>query len=287
MTKLADRAMLVSLHQRTWQANVNDSEISNEMSDHYGAEPGSIRAVKKLTPDSYVRPIMQVANFGRRQHYHLTVPGMVKGQQLLATSLYDRYIAAQEQIKDEFDKAVRDFCDIYPEIKEAAPKRLGNAFKEDDFPSVEKIKTFFEYTIAFSPVPNVDDWRLEGLTDLDENSLRRQAEERVATMYENTVEEVFGKIKGALNKMIEQINQYDENKKGLRDITVQNVQEITEIAMMMNVTNNPLITEIGHRMFHEFKSLDGKMLRQDAHVRGDVKTRIEDMLNKIKEKQAS
>lgn len=280
--KLADRAMMVSLHQRAWQGNVRDDDISSTMVDHYGAEPGTIKAIKSLTPISYVKPIIVTANYGRREHYHLTVPGFVKGQQLLATKVYERYVGTQQAIQSEFEDRVKKFIDIYPDILASAPQRLNKAYKEEDFPTVKQIATYFEYAVNFSPVPNIDDWRLDGLGKENETDVRLKAENRVRSMYDNAVQEMFRRAHEVLSKIAKQADEYEDTKGGLKDVTIKNLHDMTELVLSMNITNNPLLVEIGNEMRDSFAGLDGKELRTNADLRESISDRAKRILDQIK-----
>ena len=89
--------------------------------------------------------------------------------------MFEEYMLTQQEIKDQFIRAVNDFAGIYPSIREKAKAKLGTAYKDRDFPSDHRIKSYFDYSVQPSPVPEVNDWRLDGVDPKDIEGLRKRS----------------------------------------------------------------------------------------------------------------
>ena len=283
MTKLSEKAMLVSLHQRAWAAKAVDHEIASDTETTYGAETGTISVVKALTPKEYIQPVYQIMWFGRKEHYRLVTPGLSTGQHLLSAAMVDRYTMIQMQIKESFQFAVDKFISIYPEILEGAPARLNKAYKASDFPTESQIRGYFEYRHAFLPVPDVTDWRLEGVDTGDVNEIRGSIEDEVRAMFNTATKEVFERARGVLANIAAQAEEYKPGPGSggaLREATINNLKEVSELVMSMNVMSDPALAELGKEMIENFANLEAARLRKDEELRKDLAATATRLLKK-------
>ena len=188
---LSHRAVLVNLSIRQWKGVATDREVAAQAELSAGAEQGTMTVIKELTPKYLINPIKQIARLGRDEHYRITLPGLIQGQHLLPTAMFEHYMLAQGAIKEQFFDAVEDFIKAYPEIRSMAASRFGTAYKDHDFPSVASIRSFFDYTYHPSPVPEVTDWRLDGVEPAHLDDLRKEVENSVADMYRDATKALY------------------------------------------------------------------------------------------------
>ena len=283
MTKpLSHTSMLVYLSQRAWKATAVDHEVSAYMEQSYSAESGTMTAIKALCPKEIIQPIQRAMRLGRAQHYLLTTPGLFRGQHLLSTAMFETYAQTQQAIKDEFESRVRDFLSIYPKIVRNAA-RLGNAYKMEDFPDENSIKTFFEYTLQYQPVPDMSDWRMDGVDAEQVDAIRREAEEGVNAMYRKATEEVYTRAREVLEKLYNQATNYSLDAPGamLRDATIEHIKEISSLVSSMNISGDPTLDYVGQQMLKEFSELKGKELRADVNRRSEVAAKAQKILARL------
>jgi hypothetical protein len=284
MNNLGDRAVLVSLSTRAWRATAADREIAKQTENEYQAAQGTMKVVKDLVPRSVTAPIFRIIDYGRSEHYRLTCLGFTKGQQLLSTALFDRYCITQNEIREGFNFAVQRLCEMYPEVLEEAPKRLGNAFKISDFPTVEQLPGYFYYKSTFAPIPSTEDWRLEGLAEGDMTEVRRDVEESIHSMYQEATKEIYERAREVLKNIASQARSYESTFGGsslLRNATIENLKDVSGLICQMNITNDPVLTEIGEDMVKEFSQLEGEELRKDAKQRESIATIAERLMKKM------
>ena len=266
---IAHRAVLVSLTQRMWKGTATDREVAAQAELSAGAEQGTMTVIKELTPKYLMLQIKGVARLGRTEHYRMTVPGLITGQHLLPTAMFETYMLAQGAIKDQFFEAVEDFIKLYPDIRHKAASRFGTAYRDKDFPSVHGIRSYFDYSYHPSPVPDVSDWRLDGVDSKHVDELRKEVEDSVANMYREATKTVFERAREMLESLISQAKNYSLDAPGamLRDATIEHVRELSSLVCSMNVTGDPVLEDVGQRMLKEFADLSGKELRSSADSR--------------------
>lgn len=279
----SNNAVLVSLNQRAWKATATDRDIASQAEEANEAETGVISVIKKLTPNHYISPIKSIMAIGRTEHYRMTSPGLTRGLHLLAAPMMQRYTMIQSEVQDQFVLAVNRFVSIYPSILEMAPDRLGKAFKEEDFPTAAQIKTFFEYKIKLVPVPDLNDWRLDGLTNEDTDQIRSDIENDVRSMFNTATRELYDKARSVLEKVANQAKEYKggPGSSTLRDATIDSLKEMAELIPLMNVTNDPVLFDIGKEMTDNFTNIVGSDLRKNEEMRHDLGATIGRILDRF------
>jgi hypothetical protein len=281
--KLETRGILVTLTQRAWKATATDRELAEATEQAAHAETGTMRVIKELTPKDVIQPIKYIMSVGRSEHYNMTVPGLMRGQQLLASAMFYDYLTVQKEIESIFLARVNHFLEIYPAIIEAAPARIGSGYKVEDFPSVNQIRSYFEYKYTFIPVPTIDDWRLEGLASVDQGNLKIEIEDQVKVMYNRATREMFDRAKEILTRVAKQAREYTggPGSAQLRDATIENLKEMANLVVKMNVTDDPELSRIGYEMIEAFADEEGQKLRQDQTARERIAAAAERIAARI------
>ena len=284
MANNLDGAMLTTLTIRKWQAKCRDREVLSFVENHYEAKKGNMSLVKKLVPDFYVRPINFAAQTGRLEHYKYTVPGIRQGMHLLSTELWDEYVKKQRVIKASFTDAVEIFLENYDAIIEDAPNLLGKTFKEADFPSKAAVKSHFDYDLQFMPVPNIHDWRLQGIEGDEVEAIKASVEEDIQQMYHDATAELINRATFTMDKLYEQIVTFDPKTGGakLRDATIEHAREIARLTVDMNTTKDPDLDSAGKQMMEQLEGVESESLRTDPAARKSLAASFQELSAKLK-----
>jgi hypothetical protein len=280
-TPISHRAMLVALNQRAWKGAASDREVAAQAELSAGAEMGTMTVIKQLAPKHLIQPINTIKRLGREEHYKMTVPGLFRGQALLPTKMFETYMLTQSEIKDQFFKAVDAFDKVYPSIVTKAKVKLGTAFRERDFPT--NIKSLFGYDIQTAPVPEVNDWRLDGVAPADVANLRSEVEDSVRKMYHDATMTMFERARDMLENMIRQAKGFNPKHPGatLGDPTIEQIKELASLFCDMNITGDPTLDKIGKEMLRDFADLQGSEIRKSAEMRTDIATKAAKILAKM------
>lgn len=280
---LQDKAVLVSLTRRMWTAHTVDRDISEEIEKRTEAEQGTMKVIKELAPKAFTAPIRRIADYGYVEHCRMTVPGFVRGQNILSSALFDRYTEIQSEVRGTFESVVRDFIDIYPDIVNEAPRRLGSAFNRDDFPTQDQMRSYFDYRIRFYPVPIINDWRLDGVTEQENERIREGLRDEVRETFTAATLEIYDRAKEVLQKIIDQAKNYQGGPGAslLRDATIQNLKEVASLIPSMNIIGDPKLNEIGYEMIDHFCNIEAAELRKSEKMRDDVASAAKRILAKI------
>ena len=279
--KLSHRAMLMTFTQRAWKGKATDRAVAAQAEVANAAEQGTMTVIKELTPKHLIQPIKTIMTLGRNEHYKMTLPGLVRGQHLLPTAMFEQYMLTQREIKTQFFDVVEKFINVYPGIIEKAESRFGNAFRKSDFPTVNSIRSYFDYSYTPSPVPEASDWRIEG-DGIDAEALRAEVTDSVNDMYRKATEELMGQCKDWLTKIELQTKHYSTDAPGamLRDAMLENMNDFVSIVRDMNITGDPKLAKIAEEM-QQFADLSGPELRRDEKHRKQLSVAAGNILKKL------
>ena len=278
-----DGAFLASLSIRVWQGVTRDAEITETAAAEFEMRHGNLTAMKRLIPTHYLREVNAIAQLGRTQHYRFTVPGIVEGTRLLSVDLYETYLNTMRTIKADFEQAVEGFVQEFPLIVAAAPDELGRAFHEQEYPTAAQIKSHFSLELKLLPVPDVQDWRIKGISSEDAEAVRAAATREVEDMYQGAIKDLTTRAHSMLEKVHDQIKTFNPAHGGskLKEPTIKALKEMAQLTVAMNVANDPHLKTLGEEMISKFDALDATKLREDASRRTALKDTIADIMGRL------
>src|SRR5260370_38589916 len=70
-------------------------------------------------------------------------------------------MARMREFEASFEQAVESFLRVYPQYIEQVRPELNGLFREEDYPSVEKLRTKFGVKLEVLPIPSGTDYRVE------------------------------------------------------------------------------------------------------------------------------
>jgi len=287
MSSLSDKAMFASLSIRTWQASATDRAVAVKAEVDHNAQHRTMRVFKNLVPSEYLIPIKRLATLGRMRHEHLTLPFNQKGVQLLSTRLYDEYAFEQSSIRDSFLEEVKTFKRLYPDIVRTAPRRLGMAFRAEDFPNPKDIGDYFDYTVTFTPVPDAGNWLLEHVNSHDMEELRNKLVNENNTMFREATSKLYERAEQVLSNLAYQVITYKEGQSNgalLREPTLDAVREMAVLLEDMNITADPILEATAKIMQEKLSNIDGKELRENQEKRNQIASITNGILERIRAK---
>lgn len=276
-----DQCMLVRLHISMWGATATDTDLTRKVTDDVEAASGSLQVIKSLMPKTEMAPIRALHTLGRAEHKRMTVPSLVEGMRILTTKGYEKYTNSQVSIRDRYEEAVRDLGDRYDSIVDHTLRTQPKAYKASDFPSKTTVVESFSYSVHFSRIPAATDWRLDGLTEQDNEAIRESMQADFNAMVENAMTDVYGRVRTLMDNIKEQAEAFSDAPQGrLRDATFQNARELANIIPILNITGDEKLNAIAEDMREYFDYVEPKDVRASERSL----TVLKDMVARIREK---
>lgn len=257
--------MLVSLRLSAWLGQRIDKTATREVLSSNSAHADAGKFAKKLLPDNALKGITAAHSAARQLHYTLTLPWNDNGERILSSDMFFAYTKLMNEKKADIDAAHAKFLEEYPEYVRHAPKRLGSLFRAEDFPSVDVIKTRYDFALSILPLPSKEDFRVS-LGTAAEEAIKTSIEQEVQRRYADAQRDVWARIEKALSHFAEKMSNHDAI---FRNSTVDNVIEIVELAPKLLVIPDPEITATCERIKEALNgaAVDPDILRNDTNAR--------------------
>jgi len=158
---ITQRAMLAAVHISIWTAIKHDRKVSRDVADRHGAREQAGRYNKQLLMGAGKLEELRTLGGQIRQHfYKITLPWSDEGFRLLPSHFYFDLTTRMREFEAKFSSGIDAFLDVYPEYIREARAELGGLFREEDYPSAEKLREKFSVKLEVLPIPTGDDFRV-------------------------------------------------------------------------------------------------------------------------------
>ena len=283
MTRLTDRAMLAGLTITQWSARKHDKRVSDKVARDHDAGVDAGRYHKTLVAKEALKEIASVANEARGHHYTNTLPWADNGARILPAANYWDYTQAQRALKERFQGTVARFREGYPHYVAEAQTRLKRLFRASDYPLAGELATKFRYEIAFTPLPSAEDFRVS-LGEVEEARIRSDIERRLTEATQTAMRDLWERVYNAVSHMRDRLKLYDVHpvsgkvQNPFRDSLVENLRDLAELLPKLNVTGDPALDAMRHRLADSLCVHDAQALRDDDALRKQATRTAEDIL---------
>lgn len=282
MTNLTEKAMLAGLNIAQWSARKHDKRVSDKVARDHETSADAGRYNKTLIAKDALGEISSLANEARSHHYTNTLPWGDNGVRILPAANYWDYVQAQRVYKERFGAAVHAFSDNYPDYVAEAQCRLKKLFNHGDYPLPDELAAKFHYEIAFSPLPDANDFRVS-LGENEETHIRAEIERRMTRATEAAMRDLWQRVFDAVSHMRDRLGRYDVDPAGrvqnpFRDTLVGNLRDLAELLPKLNVLGDPALDDMRRRLVSSLCVHDAQDLRDDASLRRDVARGADEIL---------
>lgn len=285
MHDLSDRALLVATKVRLWSGEKRDRRLTRQLCAMTEAADNAIRANKSLLGDA-IGPVQAAERKVRETVNDRTLPWLDDGTRILKGAGFVPFTEAVRASVAEFDTAVAAFVRTYPEVIEAARRRLGSAFDEADFPSPHQVAQRFAVQLTYLPLPAARDFRVE-LGEEEIAAVRRNAEQSIQAAVNDAVLHVLDRLREPVAHMATRLRMFRRNGRGkaehpFRDSLVQNVRAVVELVPLLNINDDPRITELAAEIERSLTAHAPDQLRASARLRQQVADEADAILERMK-----
>lgn len=271
---LHKNALIVEFSVSQWTARKLDKEVTDNTNNHYKAGKDAGRYNKLLASKEFTQPVTSAVSEARSFHYANTLPWGKKGQGLLSTKSFQKYVEKFDEIKTKFDNGVAEILRHLDDIKAEAMDRLGKMYKESDYPSRAEVAEKFEMSIKFFPVPE-DDFRVK-LSKKEIEQLKKEMGVEVQNRLADAVADTWKRVKKQLLHMRETLMDKD---KGFHGTLFTNLEKLIETLPMLNITEDKDIDKLCVELQKIMADPDD--VKQDQSLRANKAAEVQQVLNKF------
>jgi hypothetical protein len=258
-----------------------DKKATRQVIASNNAQTGSANVSKKLIKATSHEGMVKLVASIRAFHRDSTVPWGDLGDRLVSNENLIDYKNNMAQLEDEFWDLARQILDDYPQAVAQAQLALGDMFNEDDYPSVERLRRKFKFSLVFEAVPDVGDFRVD---------IGNQAAAEMREQYKQVLEDRISAVRQDLaERLLEPLQRmsrgldYGEGEKptGFRDTLVDNVLAIVDLMRTCNLGNDPRITGIQKQLRQTLTGVTPDGLRRDPHMRAKTKRDVDSIIDSL------
>jgi len=232
---ITEKAMLAAIHISVWTAVKHDRKVSREVADQHGAHQGAGRYNKQLLHGAQkLEELRTLAGQIRQYFYKVTLPWSDEGFRLLPANFYFDLMARMREFEASFDLAVDAFLRVYPEYIEQVRPELNGLFREEDYPSPEKLRTKFGVKLEVLPIPTGADFRVE-MSAEEQARVAREIDANVRESLMRGTEDLWKRLREVVAHMVERLN---EPESRFHASLVTNVLDLVDLLPRLNVNGD-------------------------------------------------
>jgi Putative metallopeptidase domain/VWA-like domain (DUF2201) len=255
---ITERAMLAAVHISIWAAVKHDRKVSRDVANQHGAHESAGRYNKQLLRGAEkLEALRSLAGQIRQHFYKITLPWSDEGYRLLPAHFYFELTTRMREFERVFSQSVEEFLEVYPSYIEQVRPELNGLFREDDYPSTEKLRTKFGVKLEVLPIPSGDDFRVT-LSEEEQARVAREIDESVRLSLNRGTKDLWVRLTDVLTHMVDKLN---EPESRFHASLVTNILDLVDLLPRLNVNQdeelNRFAAEIKDRLCN-FSSHDLK-----------------------------
>ncbi len=232
---ITERAMLAAVHISIWTAIKHDRKVSREVAEQHGAYAGAGRYNKQLLREAKRLESLRALSGQIRQYfYKITLPWSDEGYRLLPAHFYFELTTKMREFEQAFAQQVEEFLAVYPSYIEQVRPELNGLFREEDYPSTEKLRNKFGVRLEVLPIPSGNDFRVT-LSEEEQARVAREIDENVRQSLQKGTEDLWTRLKGVVAHMVERLN---EPESRFHASLVTNIGELVDLLPRLNVNQD-------------------------------------------------
>jgi len=277
---ISSSAMLVDLSISTWTARKLDKSVTNEVNTSKHASAQASRVNKNLLAGvQQLDEITKLAAAVRNYMASRTLPWSDYGPRLITTDKFFDFKQDMDEYEQKYNQVVQDFLAVYPTLISMQAFKLGDMFDRDEYPGVDEIANKFKFRVAYLPVPETGDFRVDiGNEALEE--VRAQYEREYEQRLENAMSDVRQRILDSLRHLSERFtDKEDGERKKFRNNILDSFAESIAAVRELNLTKDQTIEAMADEAEKAIKGVDVDSLKESKDVREDVRSRVDSILD--------
>lgn len=233
---ITERAMLVAVHISLWTAVKHDRKISHDVAHQHGAHLGAGRYNKHLLNGAdKLDALRTLAGQIRQYLYKITLPWSDEGTRLLPNELYFDLMKRMREFEAAFEQGVEDFLLVYPRYIEQVKPELNGLFREEDYPSLNRLRGKFALSLKILPIKCGADFRVK-MSAEERARIAREIDADVRQALTEGTEDLWKRLREVVSHMVDRLN---EPESRFHASMVTNVAELVEILPRLNVNGDP------------------------------------------------
>lgn len=274
---LADKAMKVNLSISYWTGKASDERVTDEITRKHKTADDVHDYQKILVHPDAINRVKAARSRARAYHFEKTLPWIDGGTRILPAVFHKEYADKMHEFRGEYEEAVAEFIRQYARLKGEARKRLGDLFRDEDYPGVDKLRRKFGFSILVEGIQEAGDWRVK-LGAKEEAAIRKQIEKQLADTAEVLTRDLWQRLYKVVRELAEKLKEKDAT---FRDSIIGNIKDVVALLPYMNVADDPKLEDMRRKVEADLAKLDVETLKDDPKVRKQARDAADDLLARM------
>jgi hypothetical protein len=143
-------------------------------------------------------------------------------------------MARMREFEAGFEQGVESFLGVYPQYIEQVKPELNGLFREEDYPTVEKLRKKFGVKLEVLPIPSGADFRVQ-MSAEEQARVSREIDANVRESLMRGTEDLWKRLREVVAHMVDRLNEPESRFHGS---LVTNVLDLVEILPRLNVNGD-------------------------------------------------
>lgn len=275
---ITERAMLAAVHISIWTAIKHDRKVSREVAEQHGAYAGAGRYNKQLLREAERLESLRTLSGQIRQYfYKITLPWSDEGYRLLPAHFYFELTTKMREFEQAFAQQVEEFLAVYPSYIEQVRPELNGLFREEDYPSTEKLRNKFGVKLEVLPIPSGNDFRVT-LSEEEQARVAREIDENVRQSLQKGTEDLWARLKGVVAHMVDRLNEPDSR---FHASLVTNIGELVDLLPRLNVNQDEELNRFAGEIRDRLCGFTARDLKKNEILRAATANDAAEILTKM------
>jgi hypothetical protein len=261
---ITEKAMLAAVHISIWTAVKHDRKVSRDVADQHGAHHGAGRYNKQLLRGAdKLDELRTLAGQIRQYFYKITLPWSDEGFRLLPSNFYFELMERMREFEAGFEQGVEGFLRVYPQYIEQVRPELNGLFREEDYPSVDKIRAKFGIQIEVLPIPSGSDFRVQ-LSAEEQARVSREIDANVREALTRGTEDLWKRLREVVAHMVDRLNEPESRFHGS---LVTNIADLVDILPKLNVSGDANLNRFAEQIKERLCNYSAHELKKNDFLR--------------------
>jgi hypothetical protein len=275
---ITERAMLAAVHISIWTAIKHDRKVSREVAEQHGAYAGAGRYNKQLLREAErLESLRSLSGQIRQYFYKITLPWSDEGYRLLPAHFYFELTTKMREFEQAFAQQVEEFLAVYPSYIEQVRPELNGLFREEDYPSTDKLRNKFGVKLEVLPIPSGNDFRVT-LSEEEQARVAREIDENVRQSLQKGTADLWVRLKGVVAHMVGRLN---EPESRFHASLVTNICELVELLPRLNVNQDEELNRFAGEIRDRLCGFTARDLKKNEILRAATANDAAQILNEM------
>jgi hypothetical protein len=261
---ITNKAMLAAVHISIWTATKHDRKVSRDVANQHGAQEKAGRYNKQLLMGAArLEDLRTLAGQIRQHFYKVTLPWSDEGLRLLPSHFLFDLTARMREFKADFSAGVDQFLDVYPSYIREARAELGSLFREDDYPSVDKLREKFNVNLEILPISTGDDFRVT-MSAEEQARIAREIDANVRQRLTKGTDDLWKRLRDVVSHMVDRLN---EPESRFHATLITNIHDLVSLLPQLNVNQDPDLERFATQIRARLCNYTAQDLKKDDLLR--------------------